>query len=437
MQKEIINWKRNVAIFLLGQGITLFGSMMVHYAVQWHITLTTQSGIAMMLLSISVAVPMFLISPFAGVWADRYNKKVIINIADGCIAAVTLIMAVIFSIGFEYIALLMVCVAARGLGQGVQTPAVTSFIPEIVPAEHLIRVNGFNSSLQSAIMFLSPVAGGALITFLPIQTALFVDVITACIGVSLLAFFVKTAPREKKTGQKPAWQEMKEGLKYIKNNSFVKMLLIVNVLYSLLITPAAVLAPLQSVRNFGEEPWRLVAIELVFFTGMTAGGILIGIWGGFKNKSITMTIAAGLSSLCVICLGLFGYFIPYLVSMGLCGLFMSMFNAPLMTIMQIKIDADYMGRVFSVMGMLGSIMMPLGMIIWGPLADITNIDWLMITSGIGLIFVSVMFISAKPLRDAGLPDQKLSDEPQQGQSDNPAEYRMLDECFPLNKFTMG
>jgi len=401
MQKENVNWKRNVIIFLTGQGITLFGSMMVHYAIQWHITLTTQSGVAMMLMSISVAIPMFFVSPFAGVWADRYSKKLLINIADAGIAVVTLIMAAMFSLGFEYIALLMVCVAVRGLGQGVQTPAVSSFLPEMVPTEHLMRVNAFNSSLQSAVMFLSPVAGGALISFMPVQAALYIDVATAVIGISLLVFFVKTPPREKRQEQKSAWSDMAEGLKYIKGNAFVKKLLIIYMLFNLLIAPAAVLAPLQTVRDFGEEPWRLVAIELAFFVGMALGGVLIGAWGGFKNKSYTLALGSMLSSLFVIGLGLFDNFILYLASMGLMGFFWSGFNAPMTTVMQIRVDADYMGRVFSVLTMLSSIMMPLGMTIWGPLADAVKIDWLMIASGSGLLITSSIFIIDKTLREAG------------------------------------
>jgi len=401
MNTKIINWKSNIVIFLTSQSITLFGSMLVHYAVQWHITLTTQSGIAMMLLSVSMAVPMFLVSPFAGVWADRYSKKLLINLADATIAVVTLMMAILFSLGFEYIALLMVCVAVRGFGQGVQTPTVNSFIPELVPAEHLVRVNGFNSSLQSGIMFMSPIAGGALIAFMPVQTALFIDVITAAIGISLLIFFVKTLPKEKKAEQNTALYDLAEGLKYIRSNDFIKKLIIVSVLFSVLITPAAILAPLQVVRDFGADPWRLVVIELAFCVGMTAGGLLIGFWGGFKNKSRTIAVATAFSGLSVAGLGLVEYFSLYLVCMGFAGFFMPAVNAPLLTILQVKIDAEYMGRVFSILAMLSSIMMPIGMTVWGPLADIIRINWLMIVSGTGIIALSAMFILSSTLREAG------------------------------------
>jgi len=406
MQKEtaeLFNWKLNTAVFLSSQGITLFGSMLVHYAVQWHITLTTQSGVAMMLLSISIAVPIFLISPFAGVWADRYSKKLLINSADAGVAVVSLFMAVMFSLGFEHIALLMACVAARGLGQGIQTPAVGSFIPEITPSENLIQVNGVNSSIQSATAILAPIAGGVLITFMPVQTALFVDVVTAAIGISMLIFFVKAPAREKRGGRNAAWRDMAEGLSYIRGRAFVMKLIFVEVMFSLMFAPAAILTPLQTVRDFGPEPWRLVAIELAFFIGMTVSGALIGVFGGFKNKSHTMALATAIAGFSIIGLGLMEFFAPYLVFMGICGLTMPAFDAPMRTVLQVKVDAEYMGRVFSVIAMLGSIMTPIGMTVWGPLADIVPIDLLLIISGACIIGIGAYFISDKTLREAGRP----------------------------------
>ncbi|MDR1095619.1 MAG: MFS transporter, partial [Spirochaetaceae bacterium] len=131
------NWKRNTTLFLLGQGLSLFGSMLVQYAITWHVTLETQSGSMMTLFIVAGILPMFFVSPFAGVWADRFNRKYLINGADAVIAVVSLVMAVCFFLGFNYIWLLFVCTALRALGQGVQQPAVGAFLPEIVPQEHL------------------------------------------------------------------------------------------------------------------------------------------------------------------------------------------------------------------------------------------------------------------------------------------------------------
>ena len=400
MHSEIKNWKLNIALFLSGQCVSLFGSMLVHYAILWHITLTARSGVAMMLFTISVTIPMFLVSPLAGVWADRYNKRLLICLSDAAIAVVTLFMAVLFSFGFEYIVLLLACVAVRGLGQGIQTPSVGSFLPEIVPEESLLRINGISGSMQSTIMFCSPIAGGAVIALMPVQAALYIDVVTAAIGISLLLFFVKSVQKEKKKEQN-AIREIKEGLSYIKSHAFIKKLMILNVLYCLLVTPAAVLSPLQVVRNFGGDEWRLVAIELAFFIGMTSGGLLIAAWGGFKNKSHTMALAIALTGFSVIGLGVTKSFVIYLACMGFSGVSVASFNAPAMTVIHAKIDAVFLGRVFSVLTMLSSITMPVGMIFWGPLADFVLIDWLMIFSGFGIFLTGIFFVLSKTLMSAG------------------------------------
>lgn len=404
------NWKRNITIFLTGQAVSLFGSMLVHYAVQWHITLQSKSGVAMMLLSLAVTLPMFFISPFAGVWADRYNKKNIINIADTTIAVVTLIMACLFSLGVEDIALLLICLAVRGFGQGIQTPTVSSLLPELVPVEQLTRVNGISSTIQSIAMFAAPIAGGALIAIAPIQAVLYIDVVTALIGVSMLFFFVKTKAVERKSEPVKAFSDMREGLRYISGNMFVKRFLLVGLLFNLLVTPAAVLTPLQVVRDFGEEPWRLVAIELVFFIGMSLGGLIMGIWGGFKNKSYTMAMATALSGVSVVGLGMLSNFTFYLACMLMTGLVMSVFNAPMMAVLQSKVDASFMGRVFSVLTMLSSIAMPVGMVIWGPLSDLVAIDLLLTISGIGIAAIGGMFIGSKPLREAGILQPIMNDD---------------------------
>ena len=89
--------------------------------------------------------------------------------------------------------------------------------------------------------------------------------------------------------------------------------------------------------------------------------------------------------------------------MGFCGFFVSVSNAPLMTVMQLKIDAEFMGRVFSVLAMLAGITMPAGMVVWGPLADAVSIDLLLIISGTGILALGAPFVMDKTLREAGLP----------------------------------
>ena len=83
------------ALFLASQAVTLLGSSIVQFAIIWYVTLETSSGGWVALLSAAAYIPQFLISFFAGVWADRYPRKRLIIAADGAIAIATLALVLL------------------------------------------------------------------------------------------------------------------------------------------------------------------------------------------------------------------------------------------------------------------------------------------------------------------------------------------------------
>jgi DHA3 family macrolide efflux protein-like MFS transporter len=401
----MINWKRNATLFLVGQAISLFGSMLVQYAIMWHVTLATQSGTAMMLYVVVGILPIFFMSPFAGVWADRYNRKNIINLADGGIALATLVVAIVFMLGYDAIWLLLVCAAVRALGQGIQMPSVSAFIPLITPQEHLAKMNGINSSIQSFIQIVSPMASGVLLTFMPFQTVLFIDVVTAVIGIFILYFFIKIPEKQtvSETGQsaKSYFLDLREGFKYVWSQDFIRQLTIISIVFHIVISPAAFLTPLQVTRNFGTEVWRLTAIEIAFSAGMMLGGIAVGFWSRFRNKMYSIALSCFMAGIGTVLLGLLGNFWCYLAAMFFIGLSIPLYSTPEMTLFQTKVAPEYMGRVFGVSGMVATLIMPAGMLIFGPLGDMVNIDWLLIGSGIFMGLLCIPFLKSKVLLEAG------------------------------------
>ena len=92
MEQAQNNWTRKTVLFLVSQCITLFGSMIVQMSIIWYVTLKTSSGGWVAAFTICSYLPQFLISFFAGVWADRYNRKKLIVLADGVITIATFIM---------------------------------------------------------------------------------------------------------------------------------------------------------------------------------------------------------------------------------------------------------------------------------------------------------------------------------------------------------
>lgn len=137
-------------------------------------------------------------------------------LADGAIAAATLALALLFLAGYHEIWLLYPILLIRAAGTGIQVPAVNALIPQLVPHNWLMKVNGMYSSMTSLIMFLSPAAGGAILTAFPIETVFMVDVITAIIGISLMFTIQVPTLVNKVEPQRSNLHDIKEGLHYVR-----------------------------------------------------------------------------------------------------------------------------------------------------------------------------------------------------------------------------
>ncbi|MEC1177910.1 MFS transporter [Metasolibacillus meyeri] len=399
------NWKRDITLFLTSQTISLFGSALVQYAIMWHVTLTTQSGMMMTIFILCGFVPTFLLSPFAGVWADRYNRKWLIAIADGVIALSTLILAIVFLMGYEAMWLLFVIAAIRSLGAGVQTPAVGAILPQIVPEEHLTKVNGINGSIQAGIMFIAPMVSAALLSFSTLEIIFFVDVVTAAVAIFTLLFFLKIAVHEKAKGEQVGYlEDFKQGLRYIREHAFLKSFFLFFAMLFFLIAPMAFLTPLQVARSFGDDVWRLTVIELTFSIGMMAGGSVIAVWGGFNNRIHTMLLAGIIMAVCTMSFGFVPNFWLYSILMLICGVAMPIFNTPSTVLLQEKVEGNYLGRIFGIFGMISSSMMPIGMLVFGPLADVVSIEWLLIVTGILMLLLLMLLARNKTLITAGVKE---------------------------------
>lgn len=399
----IINWKKNIILFLVSQTVSLFGSSLVQYAIMWYITLTTQSGVMMTIAIVCGFLPTFFLSPFAGVWADRYNRKALIILSDSFIAIATLILAILFLMGYDMLWLLFVMSAMRALGTAIQMPAIGAFLPQLVPEDKLTKVNATNSSIQSLVMLVSPMLSGALLTMSTIETIFFIDVITAAIAVLTLLLFLHVPVHAKAMAKQTTsyFGDMSKGFAYIKNHAYVKSFFWFCAIFFVLAAPAAFLTPLQVTRSFGNDVWRLTAIEITFSVGIMGGGIIMASWGGFKNKVHTMTLSSLIFGACTFALGVIPCFWIYLIFMVLVGIAMPIFNVPATVLLQEKVEGDYLGRVFGVLGMISSVMMPLGMLVFGPLADIIKIEWLLMGTGLLLFIQGFFLIGNKVLIEAG------------------------------------
>lgn len=377
------NWRRNVALFLTGQSVSLFGSMLVQYAVMWYLTLTTKDGTVLALSTIAGFLPQAIVSIFGGVWADRHNRKLLIMGADAAIATATLTLAIVMIIGRAELWLIFTALAVRSAGAGIQTPAVGALVPQIVPPDQLLRINGLNQSIQAGMMLIAPALAAVLYANLPLEAIFFIDVGTAIIGIGLMSLI--PVGRIVRTDAATAYfADLTQGFRYVAGHRLVRWLLGLNGVVMVLAAAPAFLTPLMVVRTFGEEVWKLTVLELSFSVGMMLAGATIGLWGDrFSRISLILgsSLAFGAFS---IGMGLAPNLWVFFAFMFLVGFAVPSFSTPTMTVLQETVEPERQGRVFGFFGIVGAISMPLGMGVFGPLANVYSVEAMLIVAGLGM-----------------------------------------------------
>ncbi len=382
--------RKRIALFLASQNISLFGSSVVAYAIIWYITITTSSGTWMMLSTVASMLPQVLVSLFGGVLADRYSRKYLIMISDGCIALATLALAVLFLLGYGRLELLLVALAIRSVGAGVQTPAVGAIFPQLVPAEDLTRVQGINQTINSVLLLLAPAVGGVILGSVGIVASFFVDVITAALGIFVMSR-IRVAPVDRGHTQMSVWEDLKYGLRYTFSHRQLRRIIICFLFSFVLITPAAILSPLMIERSFGSEVWRLTVNEVIWTTGSLAGGIFVSLKRGFRDKIRVVAVCLVAFGILFTLMGLSWNYVIFTALMGIAGIFLPPITTAQTVHIQEITEPDVLGRVFSIVQLITAGAMPIAILFFGPLADIVSVEILMIVSGILLALVGILY----------------------------------------------
>jgi len=385
---------RDYLYFWVGQLVSVFGSSISQFVIIWWITLETQSALYLSLSSFLGFVPTVVLSPFAGVLADRWSRKALIALADMLQAAATVVLIMMFLWGGVSIWQVLVILTFRGIMQAFHYPASSAITPLMVPKEKLSRMNGLNYLLNGAVALIGPIAAALLLEVWEIHQILWIDAVTFVIAAVPLVLIVIPSVRLKH--EKSTFKEdFLEGLGFIKGAKGFLTLLVLATGLNFLLTPLSTLAPyFVKFDHFGEAP-QLAFVSAFFQGGIIAGGLLMSVFSGFKNR---MTVIA--LSLYVI---FAGYFLVALTPTGLfwfmaVGALVMTFCLPIanvltQTIVQTIVPLKMQGRVGSVISAIASAATPVGMIISGPIAAFAGTANLFLgCAAIGTVLLTVSWL---------------------------------------------
>ena len=403
-------WRRNLYFFLAGQFLSGITSMIVQYSIIWYLTKITGSATVLSFATLLGMIPMVVLSPFVGPVVDRRNKKFLLIITDIVVALFALILSITGTISPEFpLWLVFVSLFVRAVAQTFQMPIIQSILPTMVPEEELTKVNGQLGMVQSANYIIAPAMGAFLFSIIPMNWLILFDVLGAILGVGLLLFV--TIPHVVSEGESiHILADSKFGLQKLIENKGLWYITLIGSVFMLIFMPAASLYPLMTMDYFKGTVGQAGLIEVIYATGMLAGGAVIGLFGKWKNRMLPILfsylvigVTIGLSGLLP---GTQKGFMVFVVLNAIAGFATPYFNTLLMAMIQQSYEPKYLGRVLGVINSLMSITGPVGLIFAGPIADNIGVEKMFMIAGIGTLVCGVVNVLIPQARNYDIELQK-------------------------------
>lgn len=397
----------------VGQMFSLLGSQLVQFALIWWLTQETGSATVLAIASIVGLVPQVALGPFVGPLVDRWNRRHTMILADAVVALATLILALLFWSGAVEFWHIYAILFVRALGSTFHGAAMTASTSLMVPQEHLTRIQGLNQMLNGGLNIVSAPLGALLLALLPIQGILMIDLVTAAIAI--VAVFIVRVPQParaepEREAMAQYWHDLREGLRYTFSWRGLLVLGVMAMVINLVLSPTMSFMPLLITEHFKGTAWHLSAMEAATGIGVVIGGLALSAWGGFKRRIHTSLMGVVGIGLGILLVGLTpATLFPLAVAgMALAGITMAFANGPIMAIVQAVVAPEMQGRVFTLMGATSAAMMPLGLAIAGPLADVIGVRTWFIAGGIVTLAVAVLEMFSPALMNI---EQERDDHP--------------------------
>lgn len=398
-------WKMKAATLWSSQGFALLGTSISQFTLVWWLTERTGSPIWLSVAAIGLLVPDVFIIPFIGPIIDRYPRKKILIWANAAIAIVSVLGTMSLMTDRVAPAAVVTILFARTLANSFRWPALQALATDVVPRDQLTRINAIDYILRGSTNILGPVAAAWMIRILPVSASLAVDFIGAVAAIALLSsvtvrekIFAGKRRASVRANLRSSLSSMKKGLRYVMTAPGLLPFLGYVSITNLLLVPIENLMPLMVSDYFGSTVESLSMMQISFGLGTVIGGVILGIWGGFKSQIKSALLGDFVYTIGVLMIGRCA---PNQISLailgwGISGIGDSLSVANLNALIQKHTRPELQGRVFSISTGLISIWVPAAMIFAGPIAERTGVHFWYGFAGFATLalIVAVLFVPA-------------------------------------------
>ena len=395
--------------FMISKLISTFGSQVYAFAISFYILQLTGSATSFATNLLCNILPRTLLGPFAGAITDRYSKKKIVILSQ--IATTLAILGLLIytlTSGLSLIAIYTTtCILSlTSMFSGI---AFTSSITGLIDQPRIQKATAMNQMAISFAAIGSPAVGGLLYGTVSIPVFLVIFIVASIIAVILestmnFRLFATVKIIEEQT--ETMWQSMKAGIRYLRVQSTILVILWISLLVNFLFGAFEVGYSFILIEKLDVQPQHFGFTQGALSVGMLLMSLYFSIRKEVRFPLVLSRRAImGLGTI----IGAIGLplFLPleywlmvgyYFVLMLCFGALIITTNTPLLVMFQKTIEEEYKGRVFSIVETMSMALTPLGMVIYGVLYDIFPAQWVLLFSAGMLILITLSMMRTSVIR---------------------------------------
>jgi len=382
---------KNYRYYFFGQGISMLGTWIQNIAMGWLVYRLTGSALLLGSVVFALQVPSLLITPFAGVLVDRFDRRKVLMISQVLPMITSFILAALVLSNTITVGLILTLAVVNGIILAFDTPFRQAFVPDMVTRpEDLGNAIALNSSQYNLARFIGPLIGGFLIVLIGEGWCFFINGLS--FGASLVALMlIKTNSISRNTSKAAVVAQLVEGIKYSWSFKPIRYLLRLVGLGGFFGLPFQALLPL-----FASDILKGDARMLGFLTGSLGAGALAGALylAARKNMMQIPALAYRTALLFGVALAVFAvspYQLLSMVALVFVGFGMIVFFNSTNTLVQSLADQDKRGRVVSLYTLSFLGVTPIGSLAAGAIADYIGVPLTVLAFSMVCILSALIF----------------------------------------------
>lgn len=400
----------NIILFSAASSISLFGTSIYNFAIGLYVLRLTGSGLSFATTLVLSILSTMLVTPFAGVLADRLDKKLLAIITD-TLNGILLISLYLITTGYALsLFVIYMCTFLLNVFTAIYGISIEAAKPNIVSEKRLVSMNSINKIIEASSSILGPMVGGIVFAFLNIRFFIVINGFSFIISAILQLFIdfkFNYYPRKEENEEKKKLGfavDMLEGLSYVKRRKYILNLFGVFVVLNFFIGLSITVPVPYIINNVLKLSAKFYGIiESALPVGMILGALVIKKVMGKASYQKIIKSTNVILSICMAAIGfsvIFHYqiyndmfYLVYLILvMIITGIVIAFINIPIFYLLQTTIPDEFRGRVLSLGMSAAKMILPAGLVIAGAFIGSIPEYILPMAGGIGLCIYSLLCI---------------------------------------------